>query len=89
MSFECRSGVCDQPPEANLTLQIDTDTRIAPRPDLVIAGDAPLAPIALGRVTTGWVVFEIPVISDVQSLIVSARDNRAFEPVTIPLAETS
>lgn len=88
IGFECRSGVCDQPPEANLTLSIDTDTRIAPRGDVVIIGENRLLPVALGRIATGWIVFEIPVISDVQALIVTARDNQAFEPITIPVQET-
>lgn len=89
IGFECRSGVCDQPPEANLALQIDANTRIPPRGDVVIAGDSPLAPVALGRVTIGWVIFEIPVISDVQALIISARDNQAFDPISISLRESS
>ncbi len=85
ITFECRSGVCDQPPEADLTLLLDDNTSIPPRGDLNLGGEGGLTPIALGRVTTGWIVFEIPLISRAAALQVSARDRQAFDPISIRL----
>ena len=85
VGFECRSGVCDQPPEAHLALQLDDGTQTSPRTDLTIAGAEVLTPVALGRTTRGWIVFEIPLISDAIALIISARDNQAFDPISILL----
>ncbi len=61
--FECRGPICNQPPEANLALQLDNGSLIEPRRDVVIAGQPTLQPIALGRTTSGWVIFEIPLTS--------------------------
>jgi hypothetical protein len=88
IAFECRGGICDAPPQANLTLQLDDGTFIEPRRGVQIAGTTPLAPIALGRTTSGWIVFEVPSITPVSGLIVSAPDEEAFEPITIGLAGT-
>lgn len=86
--FECRGGICDQPPEALLSLQVDNDDLIPVRDNASIAGQPTLQPIALGRTTNGWVVFEVPLISSVKALVVSPSDptsSTAFDPVTIPL----
>ncbi len=88
IAFECRSGVCDQPPEANLALQLDDNIVIVPRDEVSIVGEGLLTPVALGRVTTGWIVFEIPLISTPLALIISARDNQAFDPISIGLMES-
>ncbi len=85
IAFECRSGVCDQPPEADLTLLLDDATAIQPRSDLSLGGEATLSPVALGRVTTGWIIFEIPLISRAIALNVSARGNPTFDPLSIRL----
>jgi hypothetical protein len=83
--FECRGGICDVPPQANLTLQLDDGSRIQPRTGVQIAGTTSLSPIALGRTTNGWVVFEVPSITPVSALVVSAPDETAFEPINISL----
>lgn len=86
--FECRGGICDQPPEAQLSLQLDNGDLIPVRENASIAGQPTLQPIALGRTTAGWMVFEVPVISSVRALVVSPPDptsETAFEPLTIPL----
>jgi hypothetical protein len=88
VAFECRGGICDQPPQANLTLQLDDGSRIQPRTDVHISGTTPLSPIALGRTTNGWIVFEVPLVTTVTALIVSAPDEQAFEPITINLVGT-
>jgi hypothetical protein len=88
IAFECRGGICDAPPQAILKLQLDDGSLIEPRTGVQIAGTKPLSPIALGRTTSGWLVFEVPSITPVSALVVSAPDDTAFEPITISLAET-
>jgi hypothetical protein len=61
-TFECRIGICEQPPEATLTLVQSDDFTFVVRDDLSIGGLAPLAPIAFGIQTSGAFVFEIPFI---------------------------
>jgi hypothetical protein len=85
LAFECRGGICDAPPQANLKLQLDDGSLIEPRTGVQITGTTPLAPIALGRTTSGWLVFEVPSITPISGLIVSALDEKAFEPITISL----
>jgi len=86
--FECRGGICDQPPQAILALQLDDGSLIAPRAGAQIVGTTGLEPIALGRTTRGWIVFETPLVTPVSGLVVSAPDDAAFEPITIELAGT-
>lgn len=69
--FECRSGVCNAPPEADLILTLSSTDEISARPDVVIAGGDIFEPIALGRTTSGWVVFEIPLVSEVEALLIT------------------
>jgi hypothetical protein len=86
--FECRGGICNEPPEAQLALQVDNGDLIPVRANASIAGQPTMQPIALGRTTAGWVVFEVPLISTVRALVVSPPDptsDQAFQPVTIAL----
>lgn len=83
--FECRSGVCNQPPEARIALRLGDGTLIEPRPNIIIAGEDSMQAIALGRTTAGWVIFEIPLVSTVEALVVFPRDGSAFEPVSLAL----
>jgi hypothetical protein len=85
LNFECRGGICDQPPEARITVALDDGTQLEPRPGLSISGEQPLQAVALGRTTVGWVVFEIPLVSTVKSLVVTPRVAGEFEPITIAL----
>ncbi len=88
LSFECRGGICDQPPEATLSLQVDNGDLIPIREDASIAGQPTLQPIALGRTTTGWIVFEVPLVSAVKALVVAPPDPtspQAFDAITINL----
>jgi hypothetical protein len=85
LNFECRGGICDQPPEAKMTVALDDGTQLEPRPNLNISGEAPLQAVALGRTTVGWVVFEIPLVSTVKSLVVAPRVAGDFEAITIGL----
>ncbi|MEO1669094.1 MAG: hypothetical protein AAFU54_30990 [Chloroflexota bacterium] len=70
IAFECRSGICNTPPEAALTLRTGTGDLIPIREDAAIAASGALEPIALGRRTTGWLVFEIPSLSRAEALLV-------------------
>ena len=85
LNFECRGGICDQPPEARITVALDDGTQLEPRAGLSISGEQPLQAVALGRTTVGWVVFEIPLVSTVKSLVVAPRVAGDFEPITIAL----
>lgn len=85
LNFECRGGICDQPPEARITVALDDGTQLEPRAGLIISGEQPLQAVALGRTTMGWVVFEIPLVSTVKSLVVAPRVAGDFEPITIGL----
>ncbi|MCC6897112.1 MAG: hypothetical protein IT321_30105 [Anaerolineae bacterium] len=86
LTFECRSGICDQPPQARISVILDDGTGIEPRSGLSISGETTLEAVALGRVTSGWVVFEIPLVSTVQTLLVAPRIAGEFEPITIALS---
>jgi hypothetical protein len=86
--FECRGlkAICDEPPEAELTLKLADDRLVATRADVSIAGESVFEPIALGRTTTGWVVFEIPLISTIDTLIIMPADeDGTATPVVIEL----
>jgi hypothetical protein len=83
LNFECRGGICDQPPEARITVALDDGTQLEPRAGLSISGEQALQAVALGRTTVGWVVFEIPLVSTVKSLVVAPRVAGDFEPITI------
>ena len=85
LNFECRGGICDQPPEAKIMVALDDGTQLEPRAGLSISGETPLQAVALGRTTVGWVVFEIPLVSTVKSLVVAPRVVGGFEPITIGL----
>jgi hypothetical protein len=84
--FECRYGVCNEPPEAQVQLRLDNGNLITPREEVSIAGERILQPIALGRTTAGWLVFEIPLVTQADALVISSisRDDE-FEPVEIKL----
>ncbi|MEO0560588.1 MAG: hypothetical protein AAF125_00640 [Chloroflexota bacterium] len=68
--FECRSGICNTPPEAEITLRTDNDDVIPLRGGVTVAGAAPMEAIALGRTTSGWLVFELPSLSRAEELII-------------------
>lgn len=79
--FECRAGICDNPPQAELAIQMDNGNIIPARRDLRIITEEQLQPIALGRVTRGWVVFEIPTISGIASLRITPGVSNNATPV--------
>jgi len=88
VSFECRTAICNAPPEADLFLRLVDDLLVPIRDDVMVAGEPMLEPIALGRSTAGWIIFEIPVNAVVLDLTVQSRDQRdPFDSVTITLPQ--
>lgn len=84
--FECRAGICRNPPEGDFALRLKDGIVIPPRTEVGIAGDTLLQPIAQGRTTSGWVVFEIPVASAVVEFqIVPAGSAEDTPPLLIVL----
>jgi hypothetical protein len=84
--FECRSGVCDAPPGAVLALQLDNGDLIKVRDGLRIAGEKTLQPVALGRTTSGWVVFEVPLVTQVKALVISPLESGPrFDPISLSM----
>jgi len=83
--FECRRAICDEPPQADLFVRLDDRTTIATREDVHVAGLEPLQPVALGRASTGWVVFEIPVSAIVTYLEIHPDDLPSDQPPPVIL----
>lgn len=85
--FECRGGVCNQPPEARLRLELSNGEYIDARNDIQIINEPVLSAIALGRSTTGWVIFEIPTVTSADALLVTppGGDESAFEGIRMVL----
>ncbi|MBL8118228.1 MAG: hypothetical protein JNJ78_11915 [Anaerolineae bacterium] len=87
LNFECRSGICDRPPEARVSIILNDGTALEPRTGLGIAGQTNLQPVALGRATSGWVIFEVPLVSNVNDLLIAPRISGEFDPITLSLRE--
>ncbi|MDQ7037248.1 MAG: hypothetical protein Q9P01_21110 [Anaerolineae bacterium] len=86
LHFECRQGICSEPPEAILSLILDNEFSVPPRDGAIVQSEETMTPIALGRRTVGWVVFEVPVVSEPIGLSVTPNDLLGREnPVTIAL----
>lgn len=67
--FECRAGICNDPPEGTLRLRVDNQIVINRREGAAIINGERLAAIARGRDTRGWIVFEIPADAAVDGLL--------------------
>lgn len=85
LAFECRTSICNNPPQGDLMLRLADGSRIEPRSDLGLFGQDTLAPIALGRITRGWVIFEIPVISPIAALEIITRDSATNLDTTVEI----
>ncbi len=85
VAFECRSPICNNPPQGELSLRLADGSRIEPRRDLALSGQDTLVPIALGRITRGWVIFEIPVISPAAALGITTRDPATSAESTVEI----
>lgn len=87
MVFECRGGICNEPPEADLFVLLENETRIEARQDVAVSGERRFEPIALGRTTAGWVIFEIPVSIPVRALLIfPANAENDTPPLEIDLS---
>lgn len=87
--FECRIGICNDPPEAEIHLRLESGDMISIREEVIIADEPSLEPVALGHTTTGWLVFELPVISEVDALVIlpderESDDEQAVIPLNLP-----
>lgn len=86
--FECRLGICNTPPEAKLDILLNNGTSLPLRDDLIIAGQPQFVPIALGRATSSWVVFELPTLNQPTNLIVYPKSETGVESqvydITLP-----
>ncbi|MCU0513493.1 MAG: hypothetical protein MUE40_13105 [Anaerolineae bacterium] len=85
--FECRQAICNEPPQAALTLRLD-DLSVIPRRDGVrLEGTTAMQPVALGRATSAWVVFEIPVSGVVAYLEVRPHTAPRTDPPAVILLD--
>lgn len=79
--FECRAGICNNPPEAELAVEMSNGDIIELRSDVMIADGEIMSAVALGRATSGWAIFEVPILSTVERLIVTPDSDNVTEPV--------
>ena len=86
VTFECRLGICNDPPEAELEILLNNGTSLAVRDDLIIAGQPQFEPIALGRATSSWVVFELPTLNQPTNLIIQPEAKTGVEPQVYDIA---
>jgi len=90
VAFECRLGICNTPPEANLEVLLNNGTSLRVRDDLTVAGQPQFEPIALGRATASWVVFELPTLNQPTNLIIYPTSDSNVEQqvydITLPQA---
>jgi hypothetical protein len=80
--FECRQGICANPPQARLSLELDDGANIPAMDNVGITGENLFQPVAEGRSTNGWVVFEIPVDSTPRRLVIIPASTEATETPT-------
>jgi hypothetical protein len=80
LRFECQIGICDTPPEAALALRVDNQLIVTPRDGAAIEASDSLQPIARGRSTSGWVIFEIPSDSVIDGLLIAPKDSAQDAP---------
>ena len=86
--FECRAGICADPPQAQLSVELNDGVSIPAMDDVGINGERLFQPVAQGRSTTGWVVFEIPEANAPLQLVITPPTTSASEtpePVFIAL----
>lgn len=89
--FECRRSICQEPPEAELALQTVNQDVIPQRAGVYVYRQPLMEPVALGRTTAGWVVFEMPITFQPEALVITPLldDGARGDPVTIPFASTN
>jgi hypothetical protein len=87
--FECRAGICANPPQAQLSVELNDGVTIPVMDNVGINGERLFQPVAQGRSTTGWVVFEIPETNRPVRLVITPAATSASEtpqPAFIDLA---
>ena len=89
--FSCEVAICSQPPQANISLLLANGEAIGLLGNAAIAGQNSLQPVAQGRETDGWIVFQIPDNSQpsaLQILPVAQGQGETPVPVLIELPTT-
>jgi hypothetical protein len=81
--FECRQGICGTPPQAQVSVRLDDGVVLPARDGVGLLGGRVLQPIAQGRATTGWLVFELPETARVVGLELLPPDTDV--PLFVPL----
>ena len=72
-----------------MALRLDDLAVIPVRDNVIIDGTRPMQPVALGRATSGWAVFEIPVSAIVAYLEVRPLTADRSAPPPVILLQTS
>ncbi|MFN8528492.1 MAG: hypothetical protein U0670_07765 [Anaerolineae bacterium] len=78
--FECRAGLCNDPPEGRVELRGNKAFFTAPREDAFISGGRVWEAVARDRVTGGWLVFEVPVDTAIEEIAVYPTGGDANGP---------
>lgn len=84
LGFECRTPICERPPQATVQLVLSDGFTLDPRGDVVALGDPAFPPVALGIVSEGLLVFEAPIVSVPARLLVTPL-NEAERPLALNL----
>ncbi|XWX02542.1 hypothetical protein VZO05_08480 [Aggregatilineales bacterium SYSU G02658] len=84
LGFECRTPICERPPQATVQLVLSDGFTLDPRADVAAVGDPAFPPVALGIVSEGLLVFEAPIVSVPARLLVTPL-NEAERPLALNL----
>lgn len=86
VTFECRLGICNSPPEAEMAMLLNNGSSLPLRGDLAVAGQPLFEPIALGRATSSWLVFELPTLNQPTNLIIRPQSDGDVESQVYDIA---
>lgn len=87
LSFECRTPICERPPQATVQLVLSDGFTLEPRADVAAVGDPAFPPVALGIVSEGLLVFEAPIVGVPTRLLITPL-NEAERPLALDLRGT-
>lgn len=84
LGFECRMPICDRPPQAIVQLVLSDGFTLDPRVDAAAVNDPAFPPVAMGIVSEGLMVFEVPIVSVPVRLLITPL-NEAERPLALDL----